>query len=110
MFRLSLSALNFLFLVLCRINSLMSDLNDKSHQFRIIQKRLLVRYKDRNPAPLNGLELLLSNTYKGVIALSDEIEGNMQLLKKQNLILTCYSKLLVSLAGMKYGLEANDRK
>ena len=33
---------------------------DKSAgQFRLIQKRLLVRFKDRNPAPLKDLDSLL---------------------------------------------------
>lgn len=31
-------------------------------------RRLLVRYKDRNPAPLNGLEILMEQTYQKIIA------------------------------------------
>jgi Bardet-Biedl syndrome 9 protein len=31
-------------------------------QFRSIQKRLLLRYKDKNPAPLNHLDSLLEDT------------------------------------------------
>lgn len=34
------------------INSAVAKMNDLSHQFRIIEKRLLVRFKDRNPVSL----------------------------------------------------------
>ena len=32
-------------------------LNDRAHQFRLIQKRLLVRFKERNPSPLANLDM-----------------------------------------------------
>ena len=33
-------------------------------QFRMIQKRLLNRFKDKNPSPLNNLDFLLNHTYE----------------------------------------------
>lgn len=44
-----------------------SQLNDYAHQFRLVQKRLLVRFKDRNPTPLAGLDFLLNETYKKLV-------------------------------------------
>lgn len=46
-----------------RLQELLSSLNDTSHQFRVLQKRLLVRFKDRNPTPLGGLDLIMRETY-----------------------------------------------
>ena len=54
-------------LLLVQLNS---QLNDLAHQFRLVQKRLLVRFKDRNPTPLGGLDFLLKETYSKIIQLS----------------------------------------
>jgi len=52
-----------------RIQQLLSELNDCSHQFRMIQKRLLVRFKDRNPTPLAGLDTLMRESYNSLMTL-----------------------------------------
>jgi hypothetical protein len=59
----------------CRQNLLRaaSELNDRAHQFRVIEKRLLVRFKDRNPAPLNNLDVLLQNTHEQLIVLGNKV-------------------------------------
>jgi len=48
-------------------------LQQRAHQFRVIQKRLLTRFKDKTPSPLQHLDTLLEGTYKqvGDIALFD---------------------------------------
>ncbi len=53
-----------------RINELTAQLNDVAHQYRMVEKRLLVRYKDRNPTPLGGLDALMKETYDRLIAIS----------------------------------------
>ncbi|RLN87973.1 hypothetical protein DYB28_014644, partial [Aphanomyces astaci] len=50
-----------------------AELNDRAHQFRVIQKRLLVRYKDRSPSPLNCLDMLLHGTYSQLLDLSRRV-------------------------------------
>jgi hypothetical protein len=50
-----------------------SELNDRAHQFRLIEKRLLVRFKDRNPAPLNNLDVLLNSTHEQLITLGTRV-------------------------------------
>ncbi len=40
-----------------------SALEALAHQFRAVQKRLLARFKDKNPAPLKQLDFLLEETY-----------------------------------------------
>ena len=41
-------------------------LQQRAHQFRVIQKRLLTRFKDKTPSPLQHLDTLLEGTYKQV--------------------------------------------
>jgi Bardet-Biedl syndrome 9 protein len=59
----------------CRRNLLKasSELNDRAHQFRLIEKRLLVRFKDRNPAPLSNLDLLLRSTHNQLMDLGNKV-------------------------------------
>ena len=39
-------------------------MESRTVQFRMIQKRLLNRFKDKNPSPLNNLDFLLNHTYE----------------------------------------------
>ena len=41
------------------LQDLADELRDRTRQFRIIQKRLLVRFRDRNPTVVDSLESLL---------------------------------------------------
>ena len=61
----------------CRQNLLRaaSELNDRAHQYRLVEKRLLVRFKDRNPAPLNNLDVLLQSTHEQLITLGNKARG-----------------------------------
>lgn len=43
---------------------LLKYLEQRTVQFRMIQKRLLNRFKDKNPSPLNNLDFLLNHTYE----------------------------------------------
>ena len=49
------------------ISSLRKTLEDRTYQLRIIQKKLLNRFKDKNPSALNNLDFLLQHTYSQVI-------------------------------------------
>ena len=52
-----------------------ATLNDRAHQFRLIQKRLLVRFKERNPSPLANLDMLLHGTYNQLIELGGDVRA-----------------------------------
>ena len=43
-------------------------------QFRSVQKRLLVRFKERNPAPVAHLDILLQGTYDELLELGSAYE------------------------------------
>lgn len=51
-------------------------LSQRSAQFRSIQRRLLTRFKDKTPAPLQNLDTLLEGTYRQILHLADAIEDN----------------------------------
>ncbi|NXN17985.1 PTHB1 protein, partial [Indicator maculatus] len=51
-------------------------LSERAVQFRAIERRLLTRFKDKTPAPLQHLDTLLEGTFREVIALADAAEAN----------------------------------
>ncbi|KAH9495744.1 Protein PTHB1 [Bulinus truncatus] len=51
-------------------------LGQRAAQFRAIQKRLLTRFKDKTPAPLQHLDTLLEGSYRQILALADAVEEN----------------------------------
>ncbi|CAD5121558.1 DgyrCDS10057 [Dimorphilus gyrociliatus] len=63
-------------------NELSKTLGEKTGQLRAVQRRLLTRFKDKTPSPLNNLDTLLDSTYKQILALADSIERNRTLLLK----------------------------
>ena len=46
-------------------------LGQRATQYRAVQKRLLVRFKDRNPAPTAHLDTLLEDTYSQLLELGE---------------------------------------
>jgi Bardet-Biedl syndrome 9 protein len=104
----------------------LSKLNDLAHQFRIVQKRLLLssiliditvnfllsrlltRFKDRNPVPISGMDILMKETYYNIITISDDIEINQIKLRNQMEDIECVSRLIAKLVGMKYKLDNRE--
>lgn len=56
------------------IKSSLKTLEDRTYQFRQIQKRMLNRFKDKNPSPLNNLDFLLNHTYGQIIDNANIVE------------------------------------
>lgn len=94
----------------CReaLNEAHSLLNDRAHQFRLIQKRLLVRFKDRNPAPLNNLDQLLHGTYNQLIDIGHQVERVQADLIEASNRLSCATHLLLLLMRFRFGLDDNN--
>lgn len=76
------------------LEDLYAQLNDRAHMFRTVQKRLLVRFKDKNPSLMEGLSELMETTYSRILQLSDEIEENQQIVARLMNDISCISKLL----------------
>jgi Bardet-Biedl syndrome 9 protein len=92
-----------------QLQGLYSELNDTSHLFRVIQKRLLTRFKDRNASLLGGLDVVMRETYQNLLRLADMTSTAQKELQKRQQNLGCISKLLVQLTGMRLSMTASDR-
>lgn len=68
-------------------------LAQRASQFRAIQRRLLTRFKDRTPAPLQNLDTLLEGTYRQLIHLAETIQENNVALEIAANALTCATNL-----------------
>ncbi|KAK7112873.1 protein PTHB1-like isoform X2 [Littorina saxatilis] len=51
-------------------------LAQRASQFRVIERRLLTRFKDKTPTPLQNLDTLLEGTFRQILALGDAVEQN----------------------------------
>jgi len=94
----------------CRIQlgTLNEQLNNRAQQFRIIEKRLLVRLKDRNPAPMQNLELLFEGTYQQLLQLADAAEVAQQQLQFHGARLAAGTRLLLLLLRLRFALSLED--
>ncbi|KAM3613772.1 uncharacterized protein V6R79_004898 [Siganus canaliculatus] len=79
-------------------------LSERAVQFRAIQRRLLTRFKDKTPAPLQNLDTLLDATYSQVMALAEAAEENRAALDEAFVRLRSATHLLVLLLSLWQGL------
>ncbi|XP_069469338.1 protein PTHB1 isoform X2 [Ambystoma mexicanum] len=75
-------------------------LSERAIQFRAIERRLLTRFKDKTPAPLQNLDTLLDGTYRQVIALADAAEENQGRLLQDFTRLKSATHLVILLIGL----------
>jgi Bardet-Biedl syndrome 9 protein len=73
-----------------------------AHQFRAIQKRLLVRYRDKNPGPIASLEHLMNDSYRAIHLCGDDVEQRSSLLHQASVMVSCATQLLLLLTALKY--------
>nr|XP_023420985.1 protein PTHB1 isoform X2 [Cavia porcellus] len=83
-------------------------LSERAVQFRAIQRRLLTRFKDKTPAPLQHLDTLLDGTYKQVIALAEAVEENQANLFQAFARLKSATHLVILLIGLWQKLSADQ--
>uniref|UniRef100_A0A3Q3J5M0 Bardet-Biedl syndrome 9 n=1 Tax=Monopterus albus TaxID=43700 RepID=A0A3Q3J5M0_MONAL len=83
-------------------------LSERAVQFRAIQRRLLTRFKDKTPAPLQNLDTLLDATYSQVMALAEAAEENQVLLGEAFVRLQSATHLLVLLLSLWQGLTSDQ--
>ena len=79
-----------------RLRETEATLNDRAQQFRVIQKRLLVRFKSKNPAPLNNMDTLLRGTYQSLQelgTLAKQTEKELAMSKGRLQVSNCFSYL-----------------
>ena len=94
----------------CRheLASARSDLEKCSHQMRIIEKRLLVRLKDRNPSPLTNLQLLCDGTHSQIMAIADAADRCKTNFEFHSRRLSASTRLILLLLRARYSLNDED--
>lgn len=87
------------------VNALHQDLELHGRRFRAVQKRLLVRFKDRKPEPLSHLEALLDDTYDKIIDCCVRIDESTQemLSRAREVVRSCH--LFLSLLQCQFNLS-----
>ncbi|GLC42379.1 Protein PTHB1 [Pleodorina starrii] len=93
------------FAVRQRISDLRTKLEDRAVQFRNIEKRLLMRFKDKNPAPLNQLDLLMNETYDELMDLAAAMEAAQTDLSARARRLSGCCQLLLLLVKWRFALN-----
>eukprot|EP00455_Lapot_gusevi_P002755 TRINITY_DN11132_c0_g1_i3.p1 TRINITY_DN11132_c0_g1~~TRINITY_DN11132_c0_g1_i3.p1 ORF type:complete len:360 (-),score=112.53 TRINITY_DN11132_c0_g1_i3:30-1109(-) len=91
-----------------QINELKGQLENLAHQFRAIQKRLLARYKDKNPAPLKNMDVLMNETYEALLAAGSQLEQAQTDLVSASNRLSCATNFFLLLIQLKYELDSTD--
>ncbi|KAJ3626277.1 hypothetical protein MTP99_016789 [Tenebrio molitor] len=82
---------------------LQDQLTQLSSQFRLIQKRLISKFKVKNPTPLSNLELLLDDTFAEISNLTKQIAEEKDNLVRSQTELSCALHVLVNLIKLTDG-------
>ncbi|KAK4875042.1 hypothetical protein RN001_011464 [Aquatica leii] len=82
------------------VKTLQTNLSLLSGQFRAIQKRLISKFKDKNPTPLSNMEMLLEETYVRIINCGTQLESELKTLSKTQITLSCLLHLISTLIGL----------
>jgi Bardet-Biedl syndrome 9 protein len=90
------------------LEELRTDLTDRTLQYRVIQKRLLVRFKDRNPSPLSHLDSLLNLTFDQTIQLTDTLHDVERALRTVTCHLAAATELVLLLIRFRFELDAEN--
>ena len=76
-------------------------LANRAQQFRAVQKRLLVRFRERNAAPLASLNLLFEETYRQVLEGCEITDAALSRLEQSSAALACATHLMLLLIRAK---------
>ncbi|XP_075220052.1 Bardet-Biedl syndrome 9 [Lycorma delicatula] len=76
---------------------LQEELGIRSAQFRVIQRRLLAKLRDKTPTSLTGLDILLRYSYENILEFSHELENTLLDLKKCGCELSSAVRLILIL-------------
>nr|XP_023015826.1 protein PTHB1 [Leptinotarsa decemlineata] len=80
-----------------RVIELEEYLCQLSSQYRIIQKRLIAKFKMKNPSPLTNLEILLEDTHSDIIEVTEKLKSANFELCRARTNLSCGLNLLFNM-------------
>ncbi len=76
------------------MSAVRNELSLRAQQFRVVQKRLLVRFKDKTPNPLGNMDLLLEVTFRQLVDLADTYANTEKALQVAANNLSCATQLM----------------
>lgn len=76
----------------------------------MIQKRLLNRFKDKNPSPLNNLDFLLTHTYGNIIEMSNKIDTERETMAKAGAALSNVIEIAVLCTSLASAEKMSDQQ
>ncbi|KAF5296664.1 hypothetical protein FQR65_LT10204 [Abscondita terminalis] len=79
------------------VKEIQAKLSLLSGQFRLIQKKLISKYKDKNPNSLFNMEMLLEETYLKIISCGSQLEIELEKSTKTQIELKCLLELFSTL-------------
>ncbi|KAI4461025.1 parathyroid hormone-responsive b1 [Holotrichia oblita] len=88
------------FEIVQEMTSLQDELNLLSSQYRLIQKRLITKFKQKNPTPLNNLDILLQKTYEDITNVITKLQDKKNCLQNSQIKLSCILNLLKMLINL----------
>lgn len=77
-----------------------NELNLLSSQYRTIQKRLVTKFKQKNPTPLSNLDILLQNTFEDINSVITKLKDEKDKLTTSQISLSCVLNLLNDLVNL----------
>ncbi|XP_017775274.1 PREDICTED: protein PTHB1 [Nicrophorus vespilloides] len=80
-----------------KVNFLQNELIQLGAQFRLIQKRLISKFKDKNPTPLTNLDMLLNDTYNETLRTTVDLEKTTMDLSRSQTNLSSALYLILTL-------------
>eukprot|EP00762_Andalucia_godoyi_P004580 ANDGO_05206.mRNA.1 hypothetical protein len=91
-----------------KLRQLDAQLGKLCHQLRAIQKRLLVRYKDKNPAPLLSMDLLLESSYEQIRVCAREVQKTQRDIQVWQSRVNSATNLVLLLAKLRFAIPEED--
>ncbi|GAX83403.1 hypothetical protein CEUSTIGMA_g10828.t1 [Chlamydomonas eustigma] len=91
-----------------RAGDLRKKLEDRAIQFRNIEKRLLMKFKDKNPSPLNQLDFLMDETYDSIMETGSVLDVAMEQLADAANKLACTVQLILILIRYRFQCTAEE--
>lgn len=83
-------------------------LSQRAEQFRVVQRRLLVRYKDKTPLPLGPLSALLDGSFRDLQETGVLLERSQREVRRGHARLQGAARLTVLLVATRFGLSAEN--
>ncbi|XP_061410552.1 protein PTHB1 isoform X3 [Lethenteron reissneri] len=83
-------------------------LSERAVQFRAVQRRLLTRFKDKTPSPLQNLDSILEGTYQQIVELADMAQDTEARLMVAASRLRAATRLLVLLLSLWQSLSPDE--